>query len=404
MPGRIEKRGQNTYRLIVSAGYDPRTGKKLTIKETKHYPATWTEERQRKAAEADLAKLYAAKEEGKATSSTDPTVSEFAALWLKEIPKLKNLSPVTVMGYRRLLEGRIERELGHIRLKKLTPRHLTQFYQKLMDEAPQGHKSQRETLSASSIRHYHRCLRSMLTYAVKQGFIPFNPAQRAEVPANDAKKGRAAKPHEAFAILEALAEEPLQYQAEVVLALMGQLRRGEIAGLDWANVDFEKSEIHIVQEAVYVGKETGVVLKPPKTESGKRTIQLNTETMNLLARLRREQLERRLQLSETWVDSGACFVQWNGERVHPDTLSAWFAKFIKRHNLPHFRLHDLRHTGASILANAMNRPMAEVAERLGHASVATTIGFYCHSVTEQGKENAEQMAALIAQSGTKKAQ
>lgn len=104
MPGRIEKRGQNTYRLIVSAGYDPRTGKKLTIKETKHYPATWTEERQRKAAEADLAKLYAAKEEGKATSSTDPTVSEFAALWLKEIPKLKNLSPVTVMGYRRLLE------------------------------------------------------------------------------------------------------------------------------------------------------------------------------------------------------------------------------------------------------------------------------------------------------------
>lgn len=404
MPGRLEKRGENSWRLIVSAGYDPRTGKKNVIRETRKYPAAWSEERQRKAAEADLAKLYADKEKGEATASANPTIQEFGQLWLKEYPKMKNLSPVTVEGYRRMLDGRINQELGKLRIKKLSPRHLTQFYQKLMEEAPQGHRSKQKTLTASSVLHYHRCLRSMLSYAVRQGFIPFNPAMRAEVPANDMQKGKAAKPEEAAAILRALDEEPLQYQAQITLALMGQLRRGEIAGLDWENVDFERSEIHIMQEAVYVNKDTGVMLKPPKTESGRRTVQLDGGTISLLKRLQRQQMEKRLKLSETWVNSGACFCQWNGERVHPDTLSKWFADFLKRHNLPSVRLHDLRHTGASILANAMNRPMVEVAERLGHASVTTTLAFYSHNVNDTGKENAEELAALIAKSGNQKAQ
>lgn len=400
MPGTIEQRGPNSWRITVSNGY--LNGKKQIIRESRTFPADWTEERQRRECEKLAASLYAAKEKGEATSSTNPTVSEFADLWLSEYPKIKkSLSPVTLQGYKRLLDGRIKAELGKIRIKKLTPRDLTLFYTKLLEEAPQGHRSKRETLSTSSVLHYHRCLRSMLTYAVKQGFLPYNPAMRASIPENDSQKGKACTPEQVKQILLALESEPLKYQAQVSVALLGQLRRGEIAGLNWSDVDFDRGTITVNRTAVYVSKTEGVVLKTPKTNSSVRTVAMPKETMALLKRLKLDQAKQKLKLSETWQDSGAVFCQWNGLRVHPDTLSKWFGDFLERHDLPKVRLHDMRHTGASILANAIGRPMQEVSERLGHASVLTTLSFYSHNVNDDDAENAEALADLVRPSAIK---
>ena len=118
---------------------------------------------------------------------------------------------------------------------------------------------------------------------------------------------------------------PLKYRVGVMLGLLGQLRKCEIAGLDWEDVDFEHRMLHVRRSATYV-QGIGVVIKEPKTSSGRRTIALPADLLETMKALKREQTVDRLQLGETWEDSCAMFVAWNGSRKHPDTIGKWFVE------------------------------------------------------------------------------
>lgn len=353
-----------------------------------------TEYQQRKKCEEVMALLYAKAKRGEVVSSRQYTFQDFAEMWIQEYPPAAGLSPKTVEGYRLLLEGRLYKALGHIKLHQLTPQQITRFYRLMLEEDGKGNRGNGKKLTASTVLHYHRLLRSMLNTAVKWGIIASNPAQKANTPKNDTKRMKAYDQDQAATLLEKLQEAPLKYQVGVALGLLGQLRKGEIAGLNWGDVNFEKSTLRIERSAVYISGQ-GVILKDTKTEAGRRVISLPQVLMILLRKHKAAQAAEHLMLGESWEDSGAILAQWNGARQHPDTISKWFHGFLEKHNLPPIRFHDLRHTGASLLMNVYGEPTQTVTERLGHSNASVTLSFYSHGYMEKDRAAADWLGDTL---------
>lgn len=392
MPGTIEKRGENSWRISVSVGSDV-DGNRSRIRRTVTFEDGMTEAQQRKRCEEIKAEMHTDAKRGNLVSSRQYTLKEFAEEWMRDYATTAGLSPVTVEGYRHLLEGRIYPMLGHVKLHQLKPQHVTRFYHSLLTEDGRGNRGRGKKLSASTVLHYHRLLRAMLNTATDWGNIPQNPVLKATVPKNDERPMKAYTPEQTTALLLALEDEPLHHRVGVLLAVLCQLRKGEIAGLDWPDIGFDKSLLHISRNAVYVSG-MGVILKEPKTRSGKRAITLPQYVQPLLRELMAEQRKARLQLGEAWIDSGAVFTQWNGERQHPDTLSKWFQKFLKRKGLPSIRLHDLRHTGISLMF-FNGEDAVTAAERAGHRRANVTLSTYAHAYQQKDRDATARLEALV---------
>jgi len=243
--------------------------------------------------------------------------------------------------------------------------------------------------------HYHRVIRAILNTAVRWGVIPNNPALKASIPKNDAKKMKAYNPEQASQMIEMLTDEPLFFQAGVLLGLFCQMRKGEIVGLNWSAIDWERKTISIHQSAVYLAGQ-GILIKETKTESGKRIIAVPTSVLDTLQTWKKEQTKQRLQLGPDWIEQDAVFTQWNGLRQHPCTMSKWFHDFLQKKNLPLIRFHDLRHTGASILMNIMGQPVQIVADRLGHSNASVTLAFYSHGYESKDRSAADELGELLA--------
>lgn len=399
MPGTIEKRGKNSWRIIISDGYTP-DGKKQAHRETVKFPDSMTETQQRKECEKLKATLYAKLKEGRLVSSRQYTLAEYADMWLQEYTTTADLSPITVAGYEDLLNGRILPALGRVKLHQLTPQQITRFYRELKTEPGKGNRGKGKPLSTSTVLHYHRLLRSMLNTAVRWGIIPQNPVLKATVPKNDAKPMKVYTPEQTTALLIALENAPLHYRIGTILGVLCQMRKGEVAGLEWSDIDFENSTLRIARAAVYVPRK-GVIVKEPKTDAGKRVITLPQYIFPLLRRMKREQSETRLALGSKWIHSNALFIQWDGARMHPDTLSKWFAGFLKKNELPHIRFHDLRHTGISLMFyNGEDAPTA--AKRAGHKKPSITHNTYAHAYEQKDRDATSRLEMLVTPKSEKK--
>lgn len=388
MPGTIEKRGANTWRITISDGFDS-DGSRRYVRETVKFDSSMSESAQHKECEKRKAILYTQTATGAAVASKQYTFAEFAKLWMQDYPPAKKLSQVTVENYRYLLNSRILPELGHIKLSQITPHRLTQFYNKLGTEPGRGNRGQGKPLSSKTVIEHHRLIRVMLGTARRWGMLAKNPADDATPPRLEQKKMVALTDVQSRDLLLALEQEPLNHRVAVMLALLGQLRKGEIGGLNWGDVDFEGQWLHVEREAVYTSA-TGVIIKATKTDAGRRTISLPDGVLSFLRKLRAQQAQERLKLGELWEDSGAMFTTWNGARQHPDTISKWFRGFLKRHELPAMRFHDLRHTGASLLI-ASGMDIETVKDRLGHTQASTTMNVYGHGY----KENDARAAGIL---------
>jgi integrase len=338
MSGTVERRGKNSWRIRVPAGYEG--GKKQWISETIKYPSSMSESAQRKAANKALNRLAVRVERGEAATGPQMTLEAFATQWMEY--KRQSLSPVTYANYQGLLNGRILPALGQIKLHSIKPATLVKFYQQL--QAPGGRKDRKPkpTLSGKTVRLYHGLLSVMLATAVQWQLIPYNPTDRVAPPKKDTPEMRYYTPEEAGKALAALEGEPVEKQAWINLALFGGLRLGEIAGLEWQHVDFGGSCVHVRQSSKYLSG-VGLVTKEPKTASGRRDVTLPAHVMALLRTHKREQAAQRLQVGSDWVNSGRVFCQWDGKPMHPDTPSKWWRKFQDQHGLPRIRFHDLRH-------------------------------------------------------------
>jgi integrase len=179
----------------------------------------------------------------------------------------------------------------------------------------------------------------------------------------------------------------------ITLALSTGLRRGELLGLEWRDLDFEKNTLEVRQSSQYLPG-TGLITKDPKNETSKRLISVPESVVALLKQYKAYQSEEQLKIADLWQGSNRVFTTWDGKPMHPDTVSGWFPEFLNRHGLPRIRLHDLRHTSATLLIG-QGLHAKTISSRLGHANISTTMDIYGHALKSADKEAAEKLDRLF---------
>jgi integrase len=250
----------------------------------------------------------------------------------------------------------------------------------------------KEPLSDKYIHEHHLIISKVLRQAEKEMIVPYNAAEKAEIPQVMRKEAESYQPEEIEAITLALEGETLKWKTYTHLLLISGGRRGEIAGLLWEKLDWQRSDM-IIDQALLYSKKTGIYVSTTKTKK-KRFVKLPAETMSLLHEYHMEYLDLQVKNGDRWQDTGFVFVQDNGEPMHPDSINSWLKKFAERHSLPKINPHKFRHSMASILYFSGVDPVS-ISKRLGHARVTTTQNFYAHYI-EQGDESAsEAMAEII---------
>lgn len=392
MAGSLEKRGENSWRLVYFKGRD-QNGKRIRYTDT--YKGNRTQAK--KALAAFVTKI----ESGIFVDSKNLTLSKFTEQWVDN--HVSKLAPKTQGEYKRMLELHILPQLGNIKLADIRPTHIMKFYKFLQqDGIRQDGKSGK--LSERSIRYYHAVLSSMLQDAVQWQLIVSNPTSRVEAPKVHKKQTVFLNETQSAELLQTLISEPIKYRVLVALALFTGCRRGELLGLEWNNIDMDKGQLAITKQSQYT-PETGIVDKAPKTYNSNRLIALPPSIVLLLKEYKVAQNEERLKMGTLWHNSDRLFTTWNGKPMHPDTVSSWFKDFQNKHNeenlknkkepLPHIRFHDLRHTSASLLI-AQGVPLKNVSSRLGHSSITITADIYSHALQSVDKEAARKLENLLS--------
>lgn len=236
-----------------------------------------------------------------------------------------------------------------------------------------------EPLAPASVISYHRTLSAVLSRAVKWGYIQSNPADAAEKPSLAGHEAAYLEEEDARHLLELLQAEHIRWRALITFDLLSGLRRGELLGLRWQDVNMEEHTITIRQTSNYLpGK--GVYVGTPKTATSARPLLLSTAAMMMLREYKAWQDEQRERVGDAWEDKdGRVFTTDLGAPVFPDSVTAWFSAFVERSGLPKVTVHSLRHTYASLMI-ADGVPLVVVSRQLGHAQASTTANIYAHAI------------------------
>jgi integrase len=391
--GSIERRGKNTFRLVVSGGRDSSGNR---IKHTKNITVySTTEKAQEKEAKKALAEFVIEIERGEYYGSAKMLLTEFIEIWLRDHAE-KNLAPKTYARYKEILEGRITAALGHYKLEQIRPPHLIRFYSDLQEDGVRKDKK-KGGLSNKTIQQHHRILSSMFATAVSWEAMRSNPASKVRPPKVEKPNVGAYDEEQTAALLTALEQEPaaqFKYKVAVMLALTTGARRGELLGLDWSDVDYNSKTITISKSSQYVeGK--GIITKSPKNESSKRTIPITPSMVSLLKKHKRAQKKERRKVIDLWKQSDRLFTSWDGSPMHPSTVSKWFKAFLERHNLQPLPFHGLRHTAATLLIGKGVLDIT-VSALLGHSNTSTTKNIYAKSLKSAERAAADMMEMIIA--------
>lgn len=392
MAGSIEKRGKNSYRLIVCHGFNL-DGK--PIRHTKTVHGTKTQ------AKIELAKFVAEVEQGTVIEGKSITFKEFTEFWKRDYGS-KELAPSTYRRYLGMLESRILPYLGHFKLDKIKPTDIMKFYD-MLDKDTQirrvkcnnGYRTLKP-LSQKTILEHHRLIRAMLHRAVYWQLLFSNPCERVQPPKSKKPKRRYYDDEQCKVLLSNLNElsvDDIKYKTAITLTLFTGVRLGELMGLEWSDIDFTNGIVSINKSSQYLA-DKGVFTKTPKTESSIRDVAIPDFVVSLLKEYRLWYEMQKSIYGELWTNSDRLFVQSDGKPMHPSTISKWFVKFVKEIGLPVINFHGLRHTNATLLIS-QNIDVAVVAARLGHAQITTTFNFYVHPIISHNKSAGNVLQNLL---------
>ena len=379
MAGSIEKRGENTYRLIVSGGKNldgSRCRKTKTIHGT------------RKDAEIALAEFITEVNRGMVPEGKSITFEDFFHIW-KEKYGSKELAPKTYSRYLGMLKTRILPYLGSFALDKIKPTDLMNLYDMLENDTQikriSKNNGQRtlKPLSPKTILEHHRLLSAMFQRAVYWQLLVNNPARRVQPPKTRKPKRKYYDDEQCKVLLENLETQEIKYRVAIIITIFTGVRLGELMGLEWSDIDFRNGIISINKASQYLS-EKGVFTKDPKTESSIREVAIPSFVLSLLEEYKLWYEDQKSFYGELWHESNRLFVQADGKPMHPNTISKWFVKFVEKIGLPVINFHGLRHTNATLLLS-QNIDVAVVAARLGHAQITTTLNFYVHPVISHNK-------------------
>lgn len=177
---------------------------------------------------------------------------------------------------------------------------------------------------------------------------------------------------------------------------VGELRRGEVCGLEWPDFYFDHNTVNVCRTSQYT-QEKGIYTDDTKSFTSRRTGKPPAFVFDLLAEYRVWQKEERERLGDQWQESGRLFTQWNGLPIYPDTLTKQFSKFVAKHSdeLPEgLHIHSLRHTNATLLI-AQGGNIRTVSSRLGHGQTSTTMNIYAHAIQSADEKAAETLENIV---------
>ncbi len=337
------KRGK-TWRIVVSLGRDPETHRKR-----QHWETVRTNKRD---AQIRLRELLTSLDNQSFVRPTKLTVAQWLERWLQDYAEARCCAK-TVDSYRGIVRVHLNPGIGSIPLKELQPHHLSSFY-----------KSLKGKMSVRTVRYCHTLMCQSLDYAVSRDVLNKNVARKAEPPAREKKPLNIVQPQEIDRLFDG-APEPYHTMFETLL--FTGLRRGELLALRWRDLDLAQGAVHVNQTLYKLKGE--VIIKAPKTKASRRIAYLPAFLVVSLSDYRAKAITHR--------DDDLVFSDPDGKPLDPSTVSHAFKHLIEKAGLKDIRLHDLRHSYASLLLKSGKHPMI-VSAQLGHASIRTTLDTYSH--------------------------
>ena len=371
----IRKRGENSYLLVVSRGYDYQGNRLKPAQKTVHPPLGLTAKQTQKWLN-EQAVLY--EQEIKHTPGLpvdrNITLAKYIEIWLKQVaPKKLAASTLTrdMQDVRRILPA-----LGRYKLVDLNKEILREFYDAMRREK---NENTGNLLAESTVEGIHSCLSGILSDAVEAGYLTHNPAWRAYKKKGVAKERPVADEETVRRLIEALEGQSMKYEVYYKLILATGMRRGEACGLRWSDIDWRQRALHIRRNVVKLSRQP-IIVKEPKTRAGTRVVYLSQEMCRLLRAWEKECAWEMAQQEEgELTQEDYLFRQPNGDPMVPSTFTFRLKKILRENGLPDdLNVHSLRHTNASMLI-AQGVDVRTVAGLLGHAQPSTTLDIYSHA-------------------------
>jgi len=362
MRGSIRQRSKGSWEITIDTGRDGATGKRLRhfegIKGTK------------KDAQKRLHELLYSLEQGSYVKPNRLTVAQFLEDWLRDYVRT-NTAPRTAERYEEIVSGHLIPALGSLPLLALRPEHIQRYYSKALES---GRRDGKGGLSALAVHKHHRVLYEALKYGVKHGILVRNVAEAVDPPHPRSKELAVLGPNEVQLILEAAKETPY-YVLFFTKAYTG-LRRGELLGLRWGDIDLEKATLSVIQTLQQL-RNGEYIFREPKSKRSRRQIALSPSLAIALWEYRLKQEQARRLLGKPLAPTDLVFSHPDGRPFRPNSVTRALQVIAESVGLKGVRLHDLRHAHATILLQQGVHPKI-VQERLGHSSVATTLDIYSH--------------------------
>ena len=364
MRGSIRQRSKGSWEVCLDIGRDPATGKRQ-----RHFESV----RGRKLdAQKRLHELFHTLEQGTYVKPNRVTVAQFLEDWLQGYVAT-NTAPRTRERYEEVVRLHLIPALGSLPLLALQPHHIQNSYAKALES---GRRDSKGGLSARTVHKHHRILYEALRHGVKHGVVIRNAAEAVDPPRPRNKEMAMLGPSDVRLILDSAKETP--YYPAFFTAVYTGLRRGELLGLRWCDVDLNLATLSIVQtlQQLRGGK---YVVGETKSRRGRRQIALSPSLAILLREHRAKQEDARRLLGRPLAPTDLVFSHPDGAPLRPNTITRDFCRIAQSLGLQGARLHDLRHAHATVMLQQGIHPKI-VAERLGHSSVATTLDTYSHVV------------------------
>jgi integrase len=354
MRGSIQQRSKGSWRIRYD-GPLAESRKRLQVTETVRGT--------RKDAERVLRERLQTVEKGGYIPNQSETVAEFMQRWLETYAR-SNTTLRTQQGYCGYVKRYIDPAIGNILIQSLTANHVQKLYSDLLEKG----------LSATTVVQLHRIFKEALSHAVRWGILARNVAEGTTPPRSQRKPMQMWDVPTIQRFIEASQES--RYRGLYQFAILTGMRRSEMTGLRWDNVDLANAKVSVVETLQRITGR-GLIVGQPKTARSRRSIALSPEAVKLMKSIRDYQLSQQLLMGDEWQVTNYVFTRLNGRPVIPDDISEDFQSVIRKAGLPHLTLHGLRHAHATILLSAGVHPKV-VSERLGHSSIAVTMDTYSH--------------------------
>lgn len=372
--GMIRKRSDGRWEARYSNGFDPKTGKQI---QKSIYGKTQKEVRQK------LSKVTTEMDDGTYIEPRKETLAAWLDVWLETYVSI-SVKPYTYDSYWRTCKNHIKPALGRVKLSELSPLQIQRFYNSLLID---------KKLSPKTVKNVNGILHNALAQAVKLRMIAQNPTELCDLPRAPRKKIHPMERDEVTEFLKRIEGNP--YELIYRVTLFTGMREGEVLGLTWDCIDFERNTIAITQQLQKTKKVGGKYTLAPTKNSRNRTITTAPSVMTLLRERKCQQLQDQLMAGEAWSNPwNLVFTHEDGANLCHYTVYRFFKEAVKEMGLGNQRFHDLRH-GFAVASLENGDDIKTVQENLGHATASFTLDVYGHVSQQMRQESAQRMEKFI---------